>query len=369
MSAFSTQSGPIVAVVGATGAVGGELIALLAERRFPIGQLRLFASGRSVGASIPFQGASVDLEELTTERLIGVDLAFFCATGDISRQWALIAAEQGSIVIDNSSAYRMDPETPLIVPEVNPGDLHAFEAKNASGVIANPNCSTILLLVAVHPLRAFFGVERLVISTYQAASGAGAQAMRELETQSRAVLAGETPECKVFPEPCAFNVFSHNSAVDLETGRNIEEQKLIDEARKIWRDDTLRLTATCVRAPVMRAHAESVNVQLTRPATEAEIRAALAKAPGVTVLDDRVKGRFPTSLAATGVDDVLIGRIRPDASLPAENGRFSGFDLFLCGDQLRKGAALNAVQIAECLVSPDRADSLDAGASEKPIVR
>lgn len=347
---YSTTHEPVVAIVGATGAVGRECIRLLEERRFPVRELRLLASARSAGTIAPFRGESHRVGELSRAALDGVDLAFFSAGGSISREWAPIAAEGGAVVIDNSSAFRMAPGTPLIVPEVNPDALDAFRNRRAPGIIANPNCSTILMLLAVTPVRARFGVERVIVSTYQAASGAGAEAMRELETQSRAVLEGRTPAPRVFPEPYAFNLFSHNSAVDERTGRNLEEQKMIDETRKIWNDPHVRISATCIRVPVMRAHAESVNIQLTRPAEEAEFRRVISEAPGVTIIDDRAANRFPTPLNASGRDNIYVGRLRPDPTLPSEGDRHFGYDLFLAGDQLLKGAALNAIQIAENLV-------------------
>jgi aspartate-semialdehyde dehydrogenase len=258
-------------------------------------------------------------------------------------------------VIDNSSAFRLDPSVPLVVPEVNPGDLGGV--RRGPGIIANPNCSTIIMLLAVNPLREAFGVDRVAACTYQAVSGAGAAAMDELASQARAVLDGGRPEPRVFHEPCAFNVFSHNSAVHPETGRNVEEQKMIDESRKMWGDAAVRITATCVRVPVMRTHAEALNVTLKRPANEREVRAALAAAPGVEVMDDRAANRFPTSIKASGRDEVLVGRIRIDETQPVETVRGEraavGWELFVAGDQLRKGAALNAVQIAELLLGRD----------------
>lgn len=354
-----------VAMVGATGAVGVELIQLLESRNFPVGELRLLASARSAGKHLPFRGGEITVLELSRDTLQDVDIAYFSAGGSISKEWGPISAELGAVVIDNSSAFRMTPGTPLVVPEVNGADLESFNEQGEPGIIANPNCSTILLLMAVTPLRRAFGIERMIVSTYQAASGAGAEAMRELEEQSRDVLDGKEPQRRVFPETCAFNIFSHNSAMDARTGRNLEEQKMIDETRKIWNDESVRLSATCIRVPVKRAHAESVNIQLSNPATEAEIREALASAPGVRLVDDRNANRFPTPLDASGLDDVLVGRIRPDESLPSEGDRHFGFDLFLCGDQLLKGAALNAVQIAESLLQLTPSAQSGGGTSEK----
>lgn len=356
-----------LAIVGATGAVGREFLAILAERGTPAESLRLFASARSAGTEIEYRGTRLAVEELTTDSFGNVDVALFSAGASIAREFAPAAAGAGAVVIDNSSAFRMDPDVPLVVPEIN------GEIALGAPIIANPNCSTIILLTALDPLYRSFGVERLVVSTYQAASGAGAAAMEELAAQSRVVLDGGQPAPQVFTEPCAFNVFSHDTAVDATTGRNVEEQKVIDETHKIWGDPDLPISITCIRVPVMRAHAESVNVSLKTPATEAEVRQALAAGPGVEVVDDRENNRFPTSLRASGRDAVLVGRIRPDESQgqATENdpraideeqpdasddsgggnhgSAWLGFELFIAGDQLRKGAALNAIQIADLI--------------------
>lgn len=342
---------PTIAVVGATGVVGREFLAILGERRLAFGRLRLFASGRSAGRTLTFDGRDVAVEELRPGSLAGVDVALFSAGGAVSREFAPGAARGGCLVIDNSSAFRMDPSVPLVVPEVNADELTPYRGLSRPGIIANPNCSTIIMVAVAHPLREAFGLERIVVSTYQAVSGAGAAAMRELEEQTRAVLAGRSPAPGVFHEPCAFNLFSHNSAVDPATGRNVEEQKMIDEARKIWRDESVRIAPTCVRVPVMRAHAEAITLTLKRPANEAEVRLSLAGAPGLVLVDDRAANRFPTPLAAAGRDEVLVGRVRPDDTQARDGERFIGWHLFVCGDQLRKGAALNAVQIAEHVLS------------------
>ena len=341
------MSGVNLAIVGASGAVGQEMLRILEQRGFGHGELRLLASARSAGRSARYGGRDLEIDELGERSFEGIDIALFCASGDVARAWAPRAVEAGAHVIDNSSAYRMDPACPLVVPEVNADALDAV--RGVPAIIANPNCSTIIMLVAVDPLRRAFGVERLVVSTYQAVSGAGAAAMVELREQARAVLAGEARPPEVFSEPCAFNVFSHDSAMDPATGRNVEEQKMIDEARKIWSDPSLRVTATCVRVPVFRAHTESINVRLGRAAGEAEVRESLASAPGVAIVDDRAANRFPTPLRASDGDDVLVGRIRPDESQEREGEGWRGFDLLVSSDQLRKGAALNAVQIAELL--------------------
>lgn len=348
------KSGQInIAVVGATGAVGREFLDVLQQRRVPRERIRLLASARSAGSTLPYGGAALPVEELKESSFSGVKLALFSAGGSISKQFGPVAVKAGAVVVDNSSAFRMDPAVPLVVPEVNPGDCAAHKGYAKPGIIANPNCSTIIMLVAVNPVRAAFGVERVLISTYQAASGAGAAAMDELTHQTGEVLAGRPAQPRIFKEPYAFNLFSHNSALDPATGRNQEEQKMIDESRKIWRDDQVRIAATCIRVPVLRAHAESINLTLTRPATEAQVREALANAPGVTLVDDRQANDFPTPLKASGKDDVLVGRVRGDESQESvgtgPGTLYKGFHLFVCGDQLRKGAALNAVQIAELL--------------------
>ncbi|MBX3404742.1 MAG: aspartate-semialdehyde dehydrogenase [Phycisphaeraceae bacterium] len=368
-----------IAIAGATGAVGREMLTCLEKRRFPHARLRLFASARSAGTALPFAGCELTVEALTADALAGIDIALFSAGSSITRDLAPAAARHNCVIIDNSSAFRMDPSVPLVVPEVNPAALVAptnkvlsvkWSAQPVPAIVANPNCSTIILLMALTPLRTAFGIERAVVSTYQAASGAGAKGMDELEEQTRADLRGERPAPKVFHEPYAFNLFSHNTAIDPLTGLNVEETKVILETRKIWGEESLppaqraAITATCIRVPVRRAHAESVNITLRREATARQVREALAAFPGVQVVDDRDTNNFPTPLKASGKDEVLVGRIRPDASLlaPDELARLArdrgglddipcrGFDLFICGDQLLKGAALNAVQIAELLI-------------------
>ena len=329
-----------VAVVGATGAVGQEFIRVLEQRRFRFEKITFLASARSVGKTVTFNGKAHPVKELKEDSFKGVDLALFSAGGSISRKFAPLAAAAGCVVVDNSSAFRMDPKVPLVVPEVNPEDC-----KKHQGIIANPNCSTIIMVVPVFPLHKKLGpIERIVVSTYQAASGAGYQAMLELEQQSRDVLAGKAATKKVFPHQIAFNLFNHNSKVT-ENGYNEEEMKMVNETRKMFHTNAIQVTATCVRVPVMRAHSESINLTFARPVTEDQVREALADAPGVRIVDDRQKNYFPMPLEASDGDDVLVGRIRQDISQP--DGR--GIDLFVSGDQLRKGAALNAVQIAEIL--------------------
>ena len=325
------------AIVGATGAVGQELLALLDERDFPLTSLRAFASPRSAGRRLAFRGEPLVVEPLPHDGDLRADVVFSSAGGSLSQAHAWSWAAHGAVVIDNTSAWRLDPRVPLVVPEVNPGAIAEHQ-----GVIANPNCSTILFLLALAPLHRAFGLVRATVATYQAVSGAGQAAIGELLEQTRAVLDGGTARPAKFPHAIAFNLFSHDSEVGVD-GYNLEERKLLLESRKILGLPGLRVSATCVRVPVVRAHAEAIHAEFERPATEAEARAALAAAPGVLLVDDREGNRFPTPLAASGRDEVLIGRVREDASLPG------GIALFLAGDQIRKGAALNAVQIAERL--------------------
>lgn len=326
-----------VAIVGATGAVGQELCRVLQRRQFETGEVRLFASPRSVGRTVEGVRGPATVAALGPEAFAGVDVAFFSAGGAVSREYALQAREAGALVIDNSSAFRLDNDVPLVVPEVNPETL-----RHHRGIIANPNCSTIILAVVLWPLRQLGTIRRVVVSTYQAVSGAGARGLAELEVQTRAVLAGEAPRPEVFPVPCAFNVFSHNSPVDAD-GLNLEERKLILETCKIFGDNELRIAPTCMRVPVMRAHTESVTVEFDQPVTVERARALLYRAPGLRLVDDPAADRFPTPLDAANVDDVLVGRVRHDPSVRDERG----LQLICSGDQLLKGAALNAVQIAE----------------------
>lgn len=326
-----------VAVLGATGAVGRELLHLLETRSFPVAELRALATARSAGSSLPWKDATVTVHTSCAEAFDGVDLVLASAGGSASKQWAPVAVQAGAIVIDNSSAFRMDPEVPLVVPEVN-----SEAATRHRGLIANPNCTTILLTLALAPLHARSPIERVVVSTYQSASGAGAQAMEELRTLTRAVLDGATPKSEVLPHSLAFNLFLHNSPLD-ESGYCEEELKMIHETRKIMELPDLRLTATCVRVPVLRAHSEMVNVTFEKPLPVAEARALLSHAPGVELIEDFAANRFPMPTDVTGRDPVAVGRIRQDRSEPR------ALEFWLCGDQIRKGAALNAIQIAELL--------------------
>jgi aspartate-semialdehyde dehydrogenase len=326
-----------VAIVGATGAVGQELLQVLETRRFPVRALRLLASEKSAGKEMRFCGERVRVEPLRDDSFHGIDIAFFSAGSARSKQFAPYAVQAGTVVIDNSSAFRMNPEVPLVIPEINPDAIASHK-----GILANPNCSTIILLMALEPLRRLSRIRRIVVSTYQAASGAGARAMQELLDATRAYLNGEPYAPAVLPHPYAFNLFSHDSAVG-DDGYNEEERKMILETRKIWGDPEIAVLPTCVRVPVLRAHSESIVAELeTRPPLEAIYKAYRAF-EGVKLVDDRARNYFPMPLEATGRDEVLVGRIRYDAGTP------NGVALFACGDQLRKGAALNAVQIAENL--------------------
>jgi aspartate-semialdehyde dehydrogenase len=333
---------PNVAIVGATGAVGEEFLAILASRNFPLASLRLFASPRSAGKSIEYRGKRIEIEALGERSFEGVDVALFSAGKSVSKEFAPRAVAAGATVVDNSSCFRMDAGVPLVVPEVN-GEL--LDAIDGPAIIANPNCSTIIALVAVTPLHRAAGIERMVVSTYQAASGAGAAAMRELEQQARDFAHGKPIHSEIFGRPYLFNLFSHNSEVGAD-GYNEEERKLLLESRKIWNDAQVRITATCVRVPVLRAHCESINLTFRGELSDRDARELLGTAPGVRIVDDRAANRFPEPIDAAGGDEVLVGRIRADLSQPAGKG----LDLFVSGDQIRKGAALNAVQIAERLL-------------------
>jgi aspartate-semialdehyde dehydrogenase len=328
-----------IAVVGATGAVGQEILRTLERRNFPVKSLKPLASARSAGKTVEFQGKALPVEELNAGAFEGVDYALFSAGATRSRQFAEACFKAGAVMIDNSSAFRMRADVPLVVPEINAGDLRAHK-----GIIAVPNCSAIILGVPLWPLHQAAGIERIIVSTYQSASGAGAAAMAELETQARAHGAGQPIKREVFPHQIAFNVFSHNTAI-AENGYNEEENKVIEETRKIFHEPSLPIVATCIRVPVLRAHSESIVIETKRELSPEEAREILAKAPGVKVVDDREKNHFPMPLEASGQFDVLVGRIRRDLSHPR------GLALFVSGDQLLKGAAWNAVQILEHLVA------------------
>jgi len=324
-----------IAVVGATGAVGVEILRVLERRNFPVASLKLLASKRSAGKTLEFKGQPHPVEELSAAAFKGVDIAFFSAGATRSREFAPAARAAGAVVIDNSSAFRMDPNTPLVVPEVNPGDL-----RKHNGVIANPNCTAAILAVAVWPIHQAVGIRRIVVSTYQSASGAGAAAMRELEDQAREYAGGREITHSVFPHQIAFNVFSHNTKV-AENGYNEEENKVVEETRKMFHEPALPIVPTCIRVPVLRAHSESIVLELEAPMSPEEARALLARSPGIKIVDDPAANHFPMPLEASGDLDVHVGRIRRDLSNP------NGLALFVAGDQLLKGAAWNAVQIAE----------------------
>ncbi|CAN1796548.1 Aspartate-semialdehyde dehydrogenase, partial [Linum perenne] len=340
------ENAPSLAVVGVTGAVGQEFLSVLSDRDFPYRSIKMLASKRSAGKEVSFQERSYTVEELTADSFDGVDIALFSAGGSISKKFGPAAAEKGTIVVDNSSAFRMVDGIPLVIPEVNPEAMNGIKVGMGKGaLIANPNCSTIICLMAATPLHKHAKVLRMVVSTYQAASGAGAAAMEELELQTREVLEGKPPTCNIFSQQYAFNLFSHNAPVQ-PNGYNEEEMKLVKETRKIWSDLNVKVTATCIRVPVMRAHAESVNLQFEKPLDEDTAKEILKNAPGVLVIDDRASNSFPTPLKVSNKDDVAVGRIRQDLSQEGNHG----LDIFVCGDQIRKGAALNAVQIAEMLL-------------------
>ena len=338
-----------VAVVGATGAVGAELLGLLEERRFPVGELRLLASARSAGKKVRAGRREVEVQAATPEAFRGIDVAFFSAGGSVSKALAKDAVAAGAVVIDNTSAFRLDPDVPLVIPEVN-----GPAALEHQGIIANPNCSTIVLLMALNPLHQVARVRRVVVSTYQAVSGAGLKAMEELQQQVRDYVAGREPEARVLPVasgqrhyPILFNVIPQVDVFD-EGVYTREEWKMVRETHKILGDASIGITATTVRVPVLRSHAESVYVETERRLSVEEARAVLSAAPGVKVVDDPAQARYPMPIDAAGRDEVLVGRIRADVAV--ENG----LNLWAVGDQIRKGAALNAVQIAEYLLAEGR---------------
>lgn len=327
-----------IAVVGATGAVGGEFLNLFEKREFPVGNLILLASGRSAGKHLRYKDQDLEIAEAKTTSFNGVDIAFFSAGATRSRDLVPAALEAGALVIDNSSAFRMDANVPLLVPEVNPNAI------GSKRLIAVPNCTAIILTVAVNPIRQLGKISRLIVSTYQSASGGGASMMQLLEDETRAVIEGtELPNSKL-NHRYAFNLFSHNTPIN-EQGYNEEEAKVMEESRKILGMPGLRLNVTCVRVPVLRAHTETVTIEFDGPVPDEDaVREALSHAPGVQVVDDRVGNRFPTPFDASGQNDVLVGRIRRDLSNP------HAICMLIAGDQLLKGAALNAVQIAELLL-------------------
>lgn len=330
--------GKRVAVAGATGAVGQDFLKVLERRNFPVDSLRLLASARSVGKKLAFKGEKLSVEELTENSFNGIDIALFSAGADRSRQFCPAAVKSGAICVDNSSAFRMDPNVPLVVPEINPQRIQEHR-----GIIANPNCSTIIMVVVLWPLHRFARIKRIVASTYQAVSGTGAKAIAELEHQTRSLLAGGPIKPEVYPYQIAFNLLPHIGNFK-DGGYTDEELKLVNETRKIMEDDAIQVTATTIRVPVFRAHSESVNIQTAKRITVEKARELLSQAPGVKVVDDPANKKYPMPIDASGMDDVLVGRIREDKSVKY------GLNLWISGDQLLKGAALNAVQIAEYLL-------------------
>jgi aspartate-semialdehyde dehydrogenase len=330
-----------VAVVGATGAVGRAMRSILAERDFPVKELIALATAKSAGMELDYRGQQVVCQELTADSFKGIDLALFSAGGGTSLKFAPFARDAGCVVIDNSSAWRMDPQVPLVVPEVNPDDVGWHQ-----GLIANPNCSTIQMVVVLKPLHDEARIQRVIVSTYQAVSGTGAKAVDELLRQSGQILAGETPRPDVYPYQIAFNCLPHID-VFLDDGYTKEERKMVNETKKIMGDDSIAVAATCVRVPVQNGHSESVNVQFKDPLSVERARELLTSAPGVTLLDDAAENKYPMPIDASGQDDTYVGRIRLDPS--AKNC----LNLWIVADNLRKGAALNAVQIAELLAERD----------------
>ncbi len=335
---FEKKEAYTVAVVGATGAVGGQMIEVLEERKFPVATLVPLASARSAGGTVSFRGQEVTIQELKHRSFDGVDIALFSAGSEISKEFAPVAAKVGTVVIDNSSAWRMAAEVPLVVPEVNAQDIGWHR-----GIIANPNCSTIQMVVALQPLHEQFRIRRIVVTTFQSVSGTGKEAMDELMEESRALLSFQEAKPKVYPYRIAFNCLPHIDEF-LPTGYTKEEMKMVHETKKIMGDDTMAITATTVRVPVYIGHSESVNIETERKATANEARAVLSTAPGVIVYDDPARALYPMPLEVVGTDDVYVGRIREDDSVG------NGLNLWVVADNLRKGAALNAVQIAELLL-------------------
>jgi len=329
-----------VAVVGATGAVGNEMIKVLEQRQFPVGKLTLLASERSKGKELTFRGKAYPVEVLDENSFKGIQIGLFSAGGSTSEKFAPIAAQAGCVVVDNTSAFRMVPEIPLVVPEVNPEDIALYKSR---GIIANPNCSTIQMVVALKPIHDAARIKRIVVSTYQAVSGTGKKAIEELELQTRAVMGGQKPVAKVYPHQIAFNCLPHID-VFLENGYTKEEMKMVNETKKILHDPGIAVTATTVRVPVFHSHSEAVNIETEKKITAAEVRKLLSTAPGVKVVDEPSFKIYPLAVDAAGGDDTLVGRIREDESIA------NGINLWVVADNIRKGAALNAVQIAEILI-------------------
>ena len=328
-----------VAVAGATGAVGNQMIACLEEADFPAKSVKFLASSRSVGRTLTYKGGSIAVEELTEDSFKGVDIALFSAGGGTSERFAPAAAKDGCVVVDNSSAWRMDPDVPLVVPEVNP---HAIAGYTQKGIIANPNCSTIQMVVALDPIHKKYGIKRIVVSTYQAVSGTGKKAIDELSDQTRALINFTDCENKVYPHRIAFNCLPHIDTF-LDNGYTKEEMKMVNETRKILQDDTIAVTATTVRVPVFYGHSESVNIETNAPVSADEVRSLLETAAGIKVVDEPSKNLYPLATDAAGQDLTLVGRIRKDESIT------NGINMWIVADNIRKGAATNTVQIAQIL--------------------
>jgi aspartate-semialdehyde dehydrogenase len=334
-----TQKKFNIAVAGATGAVGNQMIRCLEEMDFPVHSVEFLASSRSIGRQLRFKGDLVEVKELREDSFKGIDIALFSAGGGTSQRFAPLAAEDGCVVVDNSSAWRMDPKVPLVVPEVN---SHAIAQYTEKGIIANPNCSTIQMVVALHPIHKKYGIKRIVVSTYQAVSGTGKKAIDELFDQTRAMINFLDYETRVYPHRIAFNCLPHID-IFLENGYTKEEMKMVNETRKIMEDDSIAVTATTVRVPVFFGHSESVNIETKDPVSAEDVKALLQNSPGVKVMDDPRKNLYPLATDAAGQDLTLVGRIRQDESVR------NGINMWIVADNIRKGAATNAVQIAQVL--------------------
>lgn len=329
-----------VVVAGATGAVGNEMISILEERNFPVGTLKLLASSRGAGTKLEFKGKEYTVEVMDENSFAGMDIGLFSPGGSVSQKFAPIAGKAGCVVIDNTSAFRMDPDVPLVVPEVNPHAIAGYHKKN---IISNPNCSTIQMVVVLKPIHDVARIKRIVVSTYQSVSGTGKRAIQELENQVLAIYNQQEIKREVYPHQIAFNCLPHID-VFLENGYTKEEMKMVNETKKIMEDDSIRVTATTVRVPVFYGHSESVNIETEKKITAQEVREILSKAPGVVVVDNPSKAEYPLAIHAAGKDETFVGRIREDESIP------NGINLWIVADNIRKGAALNAVQIAELLI-------------------
>ncbi len=334
------RDGYRVCIVGATGVVGREMISVLQERDFPVKDLKLLASERTAGTTLAFKGENLKVQVLQEDSFKGMDIGLFSAGGAVSQKYAPIASEEGCVVIDNTSAFRMDPEVPLVVPEVNP---HAIADYNHKGIIANPNCSTIQMVVVLKPIHDVATIRRVVVSTYQSVSGTGKEAIRELEKQTLAIFNHQEVKSEVYPHRIAFNCLPHIDVFS-ENGYTKEEIKMINETKKIMEDESIGITATTVRVPVFYGHSESVNIETTKKITPDEVRDILSRAPGVIVVDDPKKNEYPLAVYAAGKDETFVGRIREDKSIE------KGINMWIVSDNIRKGAALNAVQIAEVLL-------------------